>query len=233
MKASSIVLRLFVCIALPLGFVVVVVQRGDRVLTELVFTQLARFNSKGVKSSPGDATGAMGNECEIPPVAAAGQVVLAVSDGRYGSCVVFALDSLTRTEQLSFAQLSRRRARGHKPLDLARIVDLPTTQGFLLMALAWRESRWNVDSVGDNGRSCGVTQVRTDLPGRPECAELLNAEFAFEWTTSKLDGCTTEQGFLRLSRYNGAGIGAVRYEAEVWRAMHLMVEAYETCKENP
>lgn len=69
-------------------------------------------------------------------------------------------------------------------------------------------------------RSCGMTQVRANdrNPGnyarRPySCYELFNPENALRATMLLLEEIYEEYGFWNLSRYNGAGSSADRYEA--------------------
>lgn len=155
-----------------------------------------------------------------------------VSEGRSQACIVYAMDRLAQTERTGLARLSRRRPRSAKPLAIAREVEAPSADGFLLLALSWRESRWNARAVGDQGRSCGLTQVRVDFPGRPACADLVQDwRSAVRWAERKLTGFTAPTGLLRLYRYNGSGDGAERYENEVWRANHLLRTSYERCTE--
>jgi hypothetical protein len=71
----------------------------------------------------------------------------------------------------------------------------------LLVAIAWRESRFNQHALGDrrNGvyRSCGMTQIRTDFTGRPDCDTLVSDYYlAFNWSAKFIS-----EG--RLARYNG------------------------------
>ena len=92
----------------------------------------------------------------------------------------------------------------------------------LLTAITWRESQFLAGTLGDHkrgkARSCGPTQVRIDFKGRPTCKQLLDTEFALDWTAkfvasfpSKCGGCTC------LNHYNGG-----KYEVAVWRDVDLM-----------
>lgn len=88
----------------------------------------------------------------------------------------------------------------------------------LLVAIAWKESRFIPTKEGDHRkgrpRSCGITGVRTDYPGRPTCAELKNPDFALGWTATFLAATKKADGQLNLSKYNGG-----QYEALVWRTV--------------
>jgi hypothetical protein len=87
----------------------------------------------------------------------------------------------------------------------------------LLVAIAWRESRFDPnqkgDKLGDRFRSCGWTQVRTDFRGRPTCSQLMDPDFAMGWTANFLTEITRAcGGRVCLTRYNAGD-----YERLVWR----------------
>lgn len=74
--------------------------------------------------------------------------------------------------------------------------------------------------MGDGGRSCGATQIRTDYKGRPSCQQLLNPVVAVDWTAKFLvnyAGCTGDTGHECLRKYNGGG-----YSKRVWKDVMLM-----------
>lgn len=57
----------------------------------------------------------------------------------------------------------------------------------LLLAIAWRESRFRAHAIGDHGRSCGAFQIRTDLPGRPTCRRMMDLHHGADFAASYLD----------------------------------------------
>jgi len=88
----------------------------------------------------------------------------------------------------------------------------------LLVTIAWKESRFIPTKEGDHRkgkpRSCGITGVRTDYPGRPTCVELKNPDFALGWTAAFLAATKKSDGQINISKYNGG-----QYEALVWRTV--------------
>lgn len=55
-----------------------------------------------------------------------------------------------------------------------------------LLAMARQESGFDPKAVGDQGRSHGAYQIRTDLPGRPSVRQAEDVAFAVEWTLDHL-----------------------------------------------
>lgn len=109
---------------------------------------------------------------------------------------------------------------GTRPVPLAETIVLAADRWdldpLIVTAMAWRESRFRPAATGDHmdgvPRSCGITQVRTDFPGRPTCERLMDARFALLWTVERLAAIRNDAGRLNLSRWNGGG-----YERDVWR----------------
>lgn len=135
-----------------------------------------------------------------------------------------AMDALAQSDHVSIRRLERRY--GWSPLELVTpaivygaLYHVPPE---VLVSMAWWESRWNPKAVGDGGVSCGLTQVRTDYEGRPTCKALQDPAYAIEWTAKRLDAQRDDEGHLQISRYNGAGPGAVRYEVRIWRTANLL-----------
>lgn len=92
-----------------------------------------------------------------------------------------------------------------------------------LCAIAWNESRFRVEALGDQGRSCGAFQIRHDLPGRPTCAELEDVALSADWTAERLAStCLRDDGAVEIACHNGAGAGAREYERTVRRVAALM-----------
>lgn len=93
----------------------------------------------------------------------------------------------------------------------------------VLLGIAWHESRFQFRAVGDHGVSHGLTQVRTDFPGRPTPEELYNPCFALNYTAKKLSNwrATTGSGkptqFVQAWRWAGAGERAMAAEIRVRR----------------
>lgn len=56
----------------------------------------------------------------------------------------------------------------------------------ILVGVAWRESRFRARAIGDQGRSCGAFQIRTDIPGRPSCRQAMDVPRAAEWAARYL-----------------------------------------------
>jgi hypothetical protein len=56
----------------------------------------------------------------------------------------------------------------------------------VLVAMAWRESRFRADAVGDQGRSCGAWQIRHDIRGRPPCVAAKHPGTAAKWAAREL-----------------------------------------------
>lgn len=57
----------------------------------------------------------------------------------------------------------------------------------ILLAIAWRESRFRPDAIGDNGRSCGAFQIRTDIAGRPSCRRMQDLRASARYAAFYLD----------------------------------------------
>jgi soluble lytic murein transglycosylase-like protein len=81
----------------------------------------------------------------------------------------------------------------------------------LVIAVAWLESRFDPRAIGDGGRSCGMTQIRHDFPGRPACEESFDPRNAIAWTARKLrqleERCPDQSP---LAAYNAGCRGARR-----------------------
>ena len=95
----------------------------------------------------------------------------------------------------------------------------------VLVAITWQESKFKAVVKGDHlrgkARSCGCTQVRTDIRGRPKCTQLLDPDFAIGWTAKHLAGFVRRcKGKLCLNKYNRG-----EYEVKVWRTVDLMRRA--------
>lgn len=84
----------------------------------------------------------------------------------------------------------------------------------LLTTIAWTETRFRTNLKGDHGRSCGITQVRTDFKGRPTCEQLLDPAVAFAWTATHLNEISDTGGKIQLDHYN-----AGKYEVRIWRTV--------------
>lgn len=115
---------------------------------------------------------------------------------------------------------------GTDPVRLASAIlaasDRHDLDPLLLVAIAWRESRFQASAKGDyrdgTVRSCGMTQVRVDFPARPTCEELLTAEYAVRWSAKHLAAMRDlDTGVLALAGWNGQ-----RYENDVWRDVDAM-----------
>jgi len=127
---------------------------------------------------------------------------------------------LARGEHYSLDTLVRKHWKTDPDL-LVRIIleeaDRHDLDPLLLVALAWKESRFNPKARGDKKGevrvSCGWTQVRTDFKDRPTCEKLMNPRVAMAWTAKRL--ARTKKlcgGEVCLAYYNGG-----RYESKVWR----------------
>lgn len=109
---------------------------------------------------------------------------------------------------------------GTDPSSLAEVIVMAADRWeidpLVVTAMAWRESRFRPGALGDHRdgapRSCGITQIRTDFPGRPTCERLMDVNFALLWTTERLAASRDAQGRVALSAWNGGG-----YETDVWR----------------
>lgn len=96
------------------------------------------------------------------------------------------------------------------------------------LAIIWRfESGLRYHVVGDNGRSCGGMQIRTDIPGRPTCDQVSDPEFAFTWAAGKLTQIQERSGFYRVDLYNGGGSGAHRYGLRFHVVRSLILRAID------
>ena len=138
--------------------------------------------------------------------------------------VVAAMAVLARREVPSNLRTLLRRW-GTEPVELASVIlmaaDRHDVDPLLLVAIAWRESRFRANAKGDHRdgriRSCGMTQIRVDFPGRPSCDELMDVEAAVLWSAEHLAGARREDGTLVLARWNGRD-----YENRVWRDVDAM-----------
>lgn len=77
------------------------------------------------------------------------------------------------------------------------------------------------------GVSCGLTQIRTDFPGRPSCRTLLGEPMkALEWTANHLNRLYASRECVDngrcLSRYAGAGPKARKFESWVTGTAHYV-----------
>ena len=85
-----------------------------------------------------------------------------------------------------------------------------------LVAMAWKESRFNVNAVGDNNRSFSWFQIQTKLHKVTlDCAK--DFMCAAEWTAKHLikHGYGDGMRSYALSRHNGAGPAARKYAESV------------------
>jgi len=134
------------------------------------------------------------------------------------------MTALAATENISLERLSERYQWDVRQLpEIARRIEV--SHGIpaeVLVAMAWQESRWNPQAEHDKGRGCGLTGVRTDFAGRPSCEWLMVPENALAWTASHLNSLRDENGCLVLSRWNGSGKGARRYELRIWRLAEML-----------
>jgi soluble lytic murein transglycosylase-like protein len=115
--------------------------------------------------------------------------------------------------------------RGVNPRDLANSILANAKEAkidpLLLVVMAWIETRFNPKAVSDfinrpqEGKNCGLLQVRTDIPGRPSCEKMMNADENLKWATAHLQelisGCGGE---LCLKKYNAGD-----YSDRVWRKL--------------
>lgn len=95
----------------------------------------------------------------------------------------------------------------------------------ILAGISWRESRLRPYRIGDQGRSCGITQIRHDIRDRPSCEQVTNTGFALKWTANELARLRTQcdsewfiaayNGGCSGFRVRGAGTG---YQNRVLRA---------------
>ena len=85
-----------------------------------------------------------------------------------------------------------------------------------LLAMAYAESRFNCEAVGDGGRSRGCFQIQTALHG-VSVADAERYEFAAEWTVDRMvrDLAYPTYRTAAITRHNGAGEMAARYAASV------------------
>jgi len=91
----------------------------------------------------------------------------------------------------------------------------------LLTTMAWIETRFNPKAVSDfvnrpqEGKNCGLLQVRTDLPNRPTCEKMQRPEDNLAWATDHLrDLAALCNGEICLVKYNAGD-----YETRVWRKL--------------
>ena len=122
--------------------------------------------------------------------------------------LVDAIEALARAEDCGRCDAHGLTRRVGGPVALAEAVllaaDAHGIDPLVLLAIAWRESRFDPAARGDahlGGRtlSCGITQVRIDIRGRPTCEELADVAFALDWTADHL----MRGDRMRLERWNG------------------------------
>ena len=112
---------------------------------------------------------------------------------------------------------------GIAPHALSRLILLGAksqkVDPLLITTMAWIESRFNPKAVSDfvkrpqEGKNCGLLQIRTDLPKRPSCESLLDPEANIAWATKYLQDISTScSGEICLEKYNRG-----KYERNVWR----------------
>ncbi|MEW6282232.1 MAG: lytic transglycosylase domain-containing protein, partial [Candidatus Eremiobacterota bacterium] len=89
----------------------------------------------------------------------------------------------------------------------------------ILKAVAYKESRWNPNAVGDGGRSFGMMQIYTSAHpdynvGRGQADPSYNIEYA----AKMLSGLHSRYGNwqMAVTRYNGSGPMANAYAADVF-----------------
>lgn len=151
---------------------------------------------------------------EAPSSDARGLVKKMAVRARKVQAVRRAMEALALTEHTTVERLTK------DPDAIARSIvehaDAYKIDPFVLVAIAWSESRFRTDAKGDmlggEYRSCGITQIRTDFKGRPTCEQLMDPHFALGWTASHLSATASTNGYLRLNRYNGGD-----YEVRIWR----------------
>ena len=134
-------------------------------------------------------------------------------------------------------KLMRRWKQPYTSWDFARFflkhADANGLDPLVLVAITWKESKFKAIVKGDHlrgkARSCGCTQVRTDIKGRPKCAQLLDPDFAIGWTAKHLarfPGLC--KGVLCLNKYNRG-----EYEVKIWRTVDFMRRALLTDRPVP
>lgn len=89
------------------------------------------------------------------------------------------------------AAVERQRISGRQVDNITRAVreagEAYNVDPKVLLAIAWRESRFRTNAVGDHGRSCGAFQIRTDIAGRPSCRRMQDFNAAARYAAFYLD----------------------------------------------
>jgi len=85
-----------------------------------------------------------------------------------------------------------------------------------LLAIAWKESRFNCNAKGDGGKSYGCFQIQVNMHGL-SINQAANYSYAAEWTIDRL---VRDDGYPRyrtnaLARHNGSGQAALNYAEAV------------------
>lgn len=84
---------------------------------------------------------------------------------------------------------------------------------YRILAMTFRESRFNCKSAGDQGRSHGCLQIRTDFPGRPSIERVQDYATAVDWTLDRLVAHGYEtRPYYAIQAHNGI----VERDGKLW-----------------
>ena len=123
-------------------------------------------------------------------------------------------------------------ADGSDPTQMADAIVLAAHRNdvdpLLLVSIAWKESHFQRSAKGDKRagmpRSCGPTQIRVDIRGRPSCDAFMDPYFAFDWTSQFLLTFPRSGGKINMTPYNGAKAGQAFWDLVSWMDKRLARE---------